>query len=112
LESGISKRVHEAPTFYSLYTGLILVGALTVLVVSEAKQIPIILLSQVANGILLPVVLIFMLRLSNREDLMGENRNSRAFNSVAWVTCVVMISLTLLFVLSNFLPNTLPKRGV
>jgi Mn2+/Fe2+ NRAMP family transporter len=109
LESGINKRLHEAPTFYSLYTGLILVGAMTVLILSETKQIPIILLSQVANGVLLPLVLIFMLRLSNREDLMGENRNSRAFNAVAWVTCVVMIALTLLLVVSAFLPGTLPR---
>ncbi len=109
LESGINKRVHEAPTFYSLYTGLIILGALTVLILTETRQIPLILLSQVANGILLPVVLIFMLRLSNREDLMGEHRNTRAFNWIAWATSLVMIALTLLMVLSLFLPNTLPR---
>ena len=102
-ESGINKRVHEAPTFYGLYTGLMAVGALTVLVLSESRQIPLILLSQVANGILLPLVLIFMLRLCNREDLMGEYRNSRAFNTVAQVTCVVMIVLTVLLAVSPFL---------
>ncbi len=102
-ESGINKRVHEAPTFYGLYTGLIAVGAIAVLLLSEARQIPIILLSQVANGILLPLVLIFMLRLCNREDLMGEHRNSRSFNKVAQVTCVVMIVLTVLLAVSPFL---------
>jgi Mn2+/Fe2+ NRAMP family transporter len=108
MEAGVNKRFHEAPTFYWLYTTLIGLGALAVMVLSEAKQIPIILLSQVVNGILLPFVLIFMLRLVNREDLMGKYKNSRLFNNIAWVSCVVMIALTLLLVVSTFFPNKLP----
>jgi NRAMP (natural resistance-associated macrophage protein)-like metal ion transporter len=102
LESGINKRPFEAPTFYSLYTGLIVLGALAVLVLSEQRQIPIILLSQVANGVLLPFVLILALQLCNREDLMGPYINNRSFHVIAWVTCVVMIVLTLLLVISPF----------
>jgi NRAMP (natural resistance-associated macrophage protein)-like metal ion transporter len=108
MEAGVNKRFHEAPTFYWLYTSLIVLGALAVMLLSEAKQIPIILLSQVVNGILLPFVLIFMLRLVNREDLMGKYKNSRLFNSIAWVSCVVMIALTLLLVVSTFFPNKMP----
>jgi len=108
VEAGINKRVREAPAFYSLYTGLILIGALAVMVLSESKQVPIILLSQVVNGILLPFVLIFMLRLINREDLMGSYRNSRLFNTIAWVTCVVMIVLTLALAVAAFFPSRLP----
>ena len=102
LESGINKRVEEAPTFYWLYTGLIAVSALAVVVLREQLQVPIILLSQVVNGIMLPFVLIFMLRLSNREDLMGVYKNTRTFNAIAWVTCVVMIVLTVLLLGSQF----------
>ncbi len=109
LESGVNKRVHEAPAFYALYTGLIAVGALVVIVLSESKQVPIILLSQVVNGILLPFVLIFMLRLINRKDLMGEYRNTRLFNWIAWVTCAVMIGLTVLDGFSSFLSGRAPQ---
>jgi len=105
LESGIDKRVEEAPTFYWLYTGLIVLGALAVVVLRESMQVPIILLSQVVNGIMLPFVLIFMLRLSNREDLMGAHKNTRAFNAIAWVTCVGMIILTVLLLGSMFFPH-------
>ena len=108
LESGINKSFHEAPAFYWLYTTLIGLGALAVILLSEAKQIPIILLSQVANGIMLPFVLIFMLRLINRADLMGKYVNSRAFNVIAWVTCVVMIALSLLLVVSALFPGRVP----
>jgi NRAMP (natural resistance-associated macrophage protein)-like metal ion transporter len=109
-ESGIDKRVHEAPAFYSLYTGLIILGAIAVLVLSEIKQVPIILFSQVANGILLPFILIFMLRLCNREDLMGPYRNTRAFNIIAWTTCIVLILLTLVWVIMSFIPQYIPKQ--
>lgn len=107
LEAGIDKKPREAPAFYTLYTGLIAVGAIAVMALSEQKQVPVILLSQVINGILLPFVLIFMLRLANRKDLMGDHRNSRAFNVIAWTTCVVMIVLTLFLVVSPFLPKGL-----
>jgi NRAMP (natural resistance-associated macrophage protein)-like metal ion transporter len=105
LESGIDKRVEEAPTFYWLYTGLIVLGALAVMILSERMQVPVILLSQVVNGIMLPFVLIFMLRLSNRADLMGEYKNTRVFNTIAWVTCVGMIILTVLLLGSEFSPH-------
>ncbi|MGH9325362.1 MAG: Nramp family divalent metal transporter [Terriglobia bacterium] len=104
-EAGINKRPREAPVFYSLYTGLILFGALAVIVLSQSKQIPVILLSQVINGILLPFVLIFMLRLANRKDLMGDYRNTRVFNAIAWMTCVVMIGLTVVWIASSLLPT-------
>lgn len=108
LESGVDKRFDEAPAFYWLYTGLIAIGGFVVLVLREELQVPIILLSQVANGILLPFVLIFMLRLSNREDLMGKYKNTRGFNIVAWTTAVTMIVLTLLLLVSAFFPKRLP----
>ena len=56
-----------------------------------------ILLSQVINGVLLPVVLIFMIILINKRDLMQEWVNSRWYNLVSWTTVVVMIGLTLAF---------------
>lgn len=108
LESGINKRFKEAPAFYWLYTSLIFLGMLAVVMLSESQQVPIILLSQVANGILLPFVVIFMLQLTNREDIMGKYRNSRFFNVIAWVTCIVMIVLTALLVVSSFFPAQLP----
>jgi Mn2+/Fe2+ NRAMP family transporter len=81
---------------------------LTVLLLSEAQQVPIILLSQVANGILLPFVVIFMLQLTNREDLMGPYKNSRFFNIIAWATCIVMIVLTAIWAAESVLPGKLP----
>jgi Mn2+/Fe2+ NRAMP family transporter len=94
VESGINKKFSEAPAFYWLYTSLILAGAGFVLI-PQVPLMRVIMVSQVANGILLPFVLFFMLTLVNRPNLMGEYINSRLANMIAWSTSVVMIALTL-----------------
>jgi NRAMP (natural resistance-associated macrophage protein)-like metal ion transporter len=96
-EAGIDHKFNDAPIFYSLYTGMIVVGA-AVILIPRAPLEKILILSQVGNGIWLPVVLIFMLLLVNRRDLMGDQVNTRTFNIVAWVTTVAMIALTLVLV--------------
>ena len=54
----------------------------------------ILVLSQVVNSFLLPVVLIFMLILVNRADLMGDWRNTTPRNIIAWGTVILVIVLT------------------
>ena len=99
-ESGIDRKFREAKIFYGLYTALIVLGAGLVLFLgSHAKAI--LLWSQVLNGFLLPVVLIFLLILVNRRDLMGSKVNSRGFNWVAWISTVAMILLTITVVYSS-----------
>ncbi|MDP9055429.1 MAG: divalent metal cation transporter, partial [Acidobacteriota bacterium] len=93
-ESGIDRRFGQAKIFYGLYTGLIVCGAGFVLT-PNLPMLKVILFSQVLNGVLLPFVLIFMLILINRERLMGEYRNGPWGNSIAIVTSVIMILLTM-----------------
>ncbi len=93
-ESGLDKRFDEAPAFYWLYTALIVLGA-GVLLVPRFPLFHVMVLSQVANGILLPFVLVFVLLLINNRELMGGYVNSRWYNIVAWFTAGAMIVLTL-----------------
>ena len=92
-ESGVNKTFKNAPQFYSLYTGIIIFGALFVLL-PRVPLVKIMLFSQVANGILLPFILILMLRLINNKRLMGDQVNGRVYNVIAWSTVVVMIGLS------------------
>ncbi len=93
-ESGIDKRFSEAPIFYWLYTLLIGGGAAFVLI-PNLPLLKFILFSQVANGILLPFVLVYMLLLVNTPRLMGAFKNNWWQNAIAWTTAIVMIALTL-----------------
>lgn len=95
LESGVDKSFKEAPVFYWLYTILIAGGALAVLLLPDAQLVNMAILSQVLNGVLLPLVIILMLLLINRSDLMGEYKNSRLWNLVAWATSLIVIGMTL-----------------
>lgn len=92
-ESGVDKSFKEAPFFYWLYTGLIVLGAGLVLI-PNFPLVRFVLLSQVLNGILLPVIMVFMLRLINKKELMGSHTNSHWFNAVAWITAVIVIVLS------------------
>jgi NRAMP (natural resistance-associated macrophage protein)-like metal ion transporter len=95
-EAGVNKRMREAPIFYFLYTALIVIGA-GVILVPSFPLVRMILLSQVLNGVLLPLVLIFMILLINKKDLMGEWTNSGWVNGVSWFMVVFMIGLTLAY---------------
>lgn len=99
-QSGIDRTFRQAPVFYSLYVAMI-VGACMVVLLPGAPLLRILFLSQVANGILLPFILIFMLLLVNRKRLMGAYTNSGAFNAIAWVTVAVMVVLTLALIVTQ-----------
>jgi NRAMP (natural resistance-associated macrophage protein)-like metal ion transporter len=96
-ESGVNRRMREAPIFYALYTLLIAIGAGAVLW-PRFPLVTMMLWSQTLNGMLLPVILIFMILLVNKTDLMGKWVNPRWFNLVAWVSVVFIIGLTLAYV--------------
>ena len=93
-ESGLDKTFAEAPFFYWFYTLLIALGAGMVLI-PNFPMIQVAILSQVLNGVLLPVVMIFMLKLINKHELMGKYTNPRWFNIVSWTTAVIVIGLSL-----------------
>lgn len=91
-EIGVNRTFKEAPQFYSLYTAIIVIGA-AVILIPGVKLVPIMLISQATNGILLPFVLIFMLLLVNNKRLMGKYTNSGFYNFCA---ILIIVSMTLL----------------
>lgn len=97
LEKGLGRSFRQAPAFMGIFTGLIILGVLVTLI----PGLPIIralIIVQVVNGLLLPVVLFTIIRLVNNRDLMGDMVNGRVYNAIAWVTTVLitLLSLTLL----------------
>ncbi len=107
LEAGVNKRFGQAPEFYWLYTAIIVMGAGMVLA-PGVPLLKIILVSQVLNGLLLPVILVFMVLLINRRELMGGFVNGPVYNGVTWATTVVLVVLALGMLVSSFLPGAAP----
>lgn len=101
-ETGVDKRLKEAPQFYFLFTALIILGA-GVIMFPQINLVMVMLLSQAANTVFLPFVLIFMLLLINDKRLMGQFKNSTFLNIITWATFVIIIALTVAFTMAVFL---------
>lgn len=96
-ESGLDKGFREAKFFYWLYSLLLFAGAAVVLI-PNFPLVKFSVLSQVLNGVLLPLVLVFMLKLINKHDLMGKYTNTHWFNVIAWTTAIIVTALSLVLV--------------
>lgn len=101
-ESGISKDFREAPVFMGLFTLLLLIGAAVVLI-PGLPLIPLILVSQNVNGLLLPIVLVFVLRLAGDRSIMGDQRNGPLATVIGTGTAVMASALSLGLVLVTVL---------
>jgi len=97
-ESGVNKGFREAPVFYWLFTLLIVIGG-GVILIPGFPLVKMILLSQVINGALLPLVLIYMILLVNKDRLMKKWKNTRFYNAVGWASVVILIGLTVALVI-------------
>lgn len=93
-EIGVSRKFKEAPIFYSIYTFCIIFGVVIVLLPST-HLINAMINAQAVNGILLPVILVFMLKLINRKHVMGNYINSRIYNVAVWAMAVTLIAMTI-----------------
>src|SRR5436190_9305751 len=98
-ERGVGQRFGEAPAFFGIFTGLIVVGAAAVLI-PGVPLVSMILLSQEINGLILAVILVYMLVLVNDRRIMGRYVNGPVVNVVGFVTVALLVVLVGLFLLS------------
>ncbi|HET6671402.1 MAG TPA: Nramp family divalent metal transporter, partial [Pyrinomonadaceae bacterium] len=95
-EKGVSRSFREAPIFLGIFTFLVAVGA-AIAVLPNLPLIKVLLVTQVINGLLLPVILFAVLRLINDKELMGTRVNGPLYNIAAWLTVLVVTLLSVLF---------------
>jgi Mn2+/Fe2+ NRAMP family transporter len=93
-ESGVSRRIREAPVFFGIFTAMIVLGA-AVILLPFRSLVHVMLASQTLNGILLPLILVVMLLLVNDRQLMGERfANGRVLNVITVALAVVLVALS------------------
>ena len=96
---GVNLDFRRAPVFFRLFTGMIVLGAGLALV----PNLPVIqwlVTVQVLNGILLPIMLVFIMLLINDQRLVGSLKNTRFYNILGWGT-VVLIGIAVLVMLGS-----------
>ena len=92
-ERGVDRSWSEAPTFKTLFTVIIAIGCIVVLV-PQINLLGVMLTAQFVNGILLPVLLVFMVIIINNRRVMGEHKNGRLANSLSYLTIAVVVALS------------------
>jgi Mn2+/Fe2+ NRAMP family transporter len=102
-ERGLNRGRADAPVFYNLYAGMIAVSALAVLI-PGVPLFSLMWLSQAANAIFLPVLLILLLRLANSKQLMGTWTNSSLQNALVSGLTAIVAAVTLVLIASPWLP--------
>jgi NRAMP (natural resistance-associated macrophage protein)-like metal ion transporter len=103
-EKGVSRSFREAPIFLGTFTFLVAFGA-AIAVIPGLPLIRVLLVTQVINGLLLPIVLFAVLRLVNNREVMGSHVNGPIYNAAAWLTAIVVTLLSLLFILMTIFPG-------
>ena len=108
-EKGVSRSFREAPIFLGTFTFLVAVGA-AIAIVPNLPLIRVLLVTQVINGLLLPIVLFAVLRLVNNREVMGQYVNGPIYNAAAWLTAIVVTILSLLYILITLFPTIFGHR--
>jgi Mn2+/Fe2+ NRAMP family transporter len=100
--SGIDLSLRRAPVFYSLFLGQVILAAILALI-PTVPAFQLLVGVQVLNGFLLPVVLVFILLLSNNRRVMGRLVNSRVVNIIGWATLALTVSAVLFGLIQRIL---------
>ncbi|HET6965043.1 MAG TPA: NRAMP family divalent metal transporter [Acidimicrobiales bacterium] len=85
VERSVSRTFAEAPLFLSLFSSQIVIGAMVALL--PGNLVSLLINTQTLNGLITPVILVFILILANRRRLLGDAANGPAFRVVATI-CV------------------------
>ncbi|HLX56072.1 MAG TPA: divalent metal cation transporter [Ktedonobacteraceae bacterium] len=104
-ERGVGHSFKEAPQFLTLYTMIIVLGAGITIFVPQNSLVFVLNLPNVVGGMLLPLVLVLMIVLCNDRRLLGRYINGPIFNTVAWLTTIVMTVLTAMIILTTIFPS-------
>ncbi|MHC6180117.1 Nramp family divalent metal transporter [Clostridium sp. JNZ X4-2] len=101
-EGSLNDSFNEAKVFYGIFTFMIIFSSALVLI-PKLSLVGIMLVTQQIAGILCPVILIFMVLLTNNKDIMGDYTNNKFQNTVIWITVLFIVILSVVLFISPIL---------
>jgi NRAMP (natural resistance-associated macrophage protein)-like metal ion transporter len=101
VERSVSRKFQEAPLFLGLFTAQVVIGSVFALATSNLVRL--LIVTQVVNGLITPVILAFILVMANRRSLLGDAANGPVFRAVATICVVVVGGLSFIVLLQTLL---------
>lgn len=99
IPKGVNLDYRRGKVFFGLFTAFVVLGA-AVALVPGLPIFPMLLGIQVLNGVLLPIILVFILLLINNEKLTGSLKNTTTYNILGWGS-FAMITLAVTIMLAG-----------
>jgi Mn2+/Fe2+ NRAMP family transporter len=99
IPKGVNLDFRRGRAFFTLFTAFIVLGA-GVALIPDIPIFPLLVGIQVLNGVLLPIILVFILILINNERLTGDLKNTTTYNLLGWGT-FAMITIAVLVMLAG-----------
>jgi NRAMP (natural resistance-associated macrophage protein)-like metal ion transporter len=101
-EQGVDWRWREAPAFYGLLAFFIGFAALFMLI-PGLPLIQVMFSAQVLNGLLLPVILVFVMLLVGDRKIMGDLVSGRINLILGWTVTLLLVVMSLVLVATSFI---------
>ena len=101
-ESGVDKKLGEAPIFYGIFTVILVIGA-GVVMIPGLDPIGAIVGSQYLQGLFLPIVLAFIVKLASSRVLLGEHASPRWLQITGWAAVVLLFVLNAAVLVANLI---------
>jgi NRAMP (natural resistance-associated macrophage protein)-like metal ion transporter len=103
-ERSVQNRFAEAPLFFTIFTALLVIGA-GIMLIPGVPIAGVAIGTQTLDGILLPILLVFIIILANDRRLLGRRRNGVIYNVVAVGLAAVLILLTTVLLFTTIFPG-------
>jgi len=87
-KEGLYRKLNEARAFYGVIILSIIIGILINFI--GIDPIKALIYSAIANGIIAPIVLVFIVHISGSKQIMGRYKNSRFGNIMGWIVTILM----------------------
>lgn len=102
IPKGVSLDYRRGKVFFGLFTAFIIFGAVFALI-PGLPIFPLLVGIQVLNGVLLPIILVFILILINSDKLVGDLKNTTTYNILGWGTFGVITLAVVIMLLGQLL---------
>ena len=99
-ERSVQSGFADAPLFFTLFIGVLAFGA-GIMLIPGVPIAGVAIGTQSLDGVLLPILLVFIIVLANDKRLLGRRRNGPVYNAIAVLLAAVLTALTAVLLFST-----------